>query len=157
MACEAMLQGVERVLAVEHQKKTALICRSNLTDISKQIYDPIQLEVICKDVISFLKKGPKNYSIKFIRDFPENDNRFDFIFLDPPYESSIYKDCLEILQVQKWIKPTSTLICECSSKAIIPINNKWIINKKKVYGNTTLIFLTPNLALRYFDDTDSMH
>ena len=157
MACEAILQGVNRILAIEHQKKTALICKSNLTDISKQFDDPIHLEVICKDVISFLKKGPKNNNIKFFRDFPQNDQRFDFIFLDPPYESSIYKDCLEILLFKTWIKSTSTLICECSSNRIPPIHNGWIINKKKVYGNTTLIFLTPNLALRYFDDTDSMH
>ena len=157
MACEALLQGVKRILAIEHQKKTALICKSNLTDISKQFEDPIHLEVICKDVISFLKKGPQNNKIKFIRDFPQNDHRFDFIFLDPPYESSLYKDCLEILLFQKWIKSTSTLICECASNTIPPIHKGWIINKKKVYGNTTLIFLTPNLALRYFDDTDSMH
>ena len=157
MACEALIHGVKRILAIEHQKKTALICRSNLTDISKQFDDPIHLEVICKDVISFLKKGPKNNKIKYINDSPQNDHRFDFVFLDPPYDSSIYKDCLDILLFQKWIKSTSTLICECSSKKIPQINKGWIINKKKVYGNTTLIFLTPNLALRYFDDTDSMH
>ncbi len=157
MACEALFQGVKRVLAIEHQKQTAFICKSNLTDISKQFDDQMNIEVICKDVISFLKKGPKNNKIKFVRDFPQNDHQFDFIFLDPPYESVIYKDCLEILLFQNWIKRTSTLICECSSNRIPPIHNGWIINKKKVYGNTTLIFLTPNLALRYFDDTDSMH
>ena len=157
MACEALLQGVKRILAIENQKKTAVICKSNLTDISNQFDDQIHLEVICKEVISFLKKGPNNNKIKFIRDSPQNDHRFDFIFLDPPYESSIYKDCIEILLIKKWIKSTSTLICECSSNRIPPLHNGWIIKKKKVYGNTTLIFLTPNLALHYFDDTDSMH
>ena len=156
MACEAVHQGAKRILAVEHQKKTAFICKSNLTEISKQFDNSIHIEVICKDIILFLKKGPKNNKLKFIYDFPQSEHQFDFVFLDPPYESYIYKDSLEILLCQKWIKNNSTLICECSSKSIPSIPKGWILNKKKVYGSTALLFLTPNLALRYFDDTDSM-
>ena len=63
----------------------------------------------------------------------------------------------EILLSKKWVKKSSTLICECSSKSLPRIHNGWELNKVKTYGNTSILFLTPNQALNCFDDTDSMH
>ena len=156
MACEALQKGVKRVLAIEKQRETAKICKKNLIDVSNTVDQSIHIEVICNELISFLKKGPKNQKIQFVKDC-QNPEKFDFVFLDPPYESEVYEITQELLLSKEWIKESTTLICECSSKSMPRIHNGWKLNKEKFYGNTSLIFLIPNQALNCFDDTDSMH
>ena len=157
MACEALQKGVNRILAIESQRKTSKICQQNLLDVSNNLDNFAHIEVIRKEVVSFLRKGPLNPKIKFFQEFPKADQSFDFIFLDPPYDSKIYLFSQEFLLSKNWIKRSSILICECSSKSLPAIHNGWKLNKEKMYGNTSLIFLTPNPALNYFDDTDSKH
>ena len=156
MACEALQKGVKRVLAIEKQRETAKICKKNLIDVSNTMDQSIHIEVICNELISFLKKGPKNQKIQFVKDC-QNPEKFDFVFLDPPYESEVYEITQELLLSKEWIKESTTLICECSSKSMPRIHNGWRLNKEKFYGSTSLIFLIPNQALSCSDDTDSMH
>ena len=156
MACEALQKGVKRLLAIEKQRETAKICKKNLIDVSNTMDQSIHIEVICNELISFLKKGPKNQKIQFVKDC-QNPEKFDFVFLDPPYESEVYETTQELLLSKEWIKESSTLICECSSKSMPRIHNGWKLNKEKFYGSTSLIFLIPNQALSCSDDTDSMH
>lgn len=157
MACEALQNGVKRVLAIEKQRETAKTCKKNLIDVSNTMDQSIHIEVICNELISFLKKGPKNQKIKFVKDCQNYQHKFDFVFLDPPYESELYEITQELLLSKQWIKESSTLICECSSKSMPRIHNGWRLNKEKFYGSTSLIFLIPNQALSCSDDTDSMH
>ena len=157
MACEALQKGLKRILAIENERVTARICKKNLIDVSKAMNHSLHIEVICKEVISLLKKGPKNQKIEFMKNFPKSDQKFDFIFLDPPYESGLYEISQELLLSKQWVKKSSILICECSSKSMPRIHNGWKLNREKFYGNTALLFLIPNQALNCFDDTDSMH
>ncbi len=157
MGCEAIQKGVKRILAIENQRETAKICKKNLNDVSNTMAHSLHIQVICNELISFLKKGPKNKKIEFNKDFPSSNKAFDFVFLDPPYESGLYELSQELLLSKQWIKKSTTLICECSSKSIPRIHNGWKLNKEKFYGNSSLLFLIPNQALNYFDDTDSMH
>ena len=157
MACEVLQKGVKRILAIEKQRETAKTCKKNLIEVSNSMDNSIHVEVICNELISFLKKGPKNKKIEFTKDSQSSEKKFDFIFLDPPYESGLYELSQELLLSKQWVKESSTLICECSSKSMPRIHNGWELNKEKFYGNTSLLFLIPNQALNYFDDTDSMH
>ena len=145
MACEALQNGVKRVLAIEKQRETAKTCKKNLIDVSNTMDQSIHIEVICNELISFLKKGPKNQKIQFVKDC-QNPEKFDFVFLDPPYESEVYEITQELLLSKEWIKESTTLICECSSKSMPRIHNGWKLNKEKFYGSTSLIFLIPNQA-----------
>ncbi len=157
MACETLQKGVKRVLAIDKQREATKICKKNLIDVSNTMDHSIHIEVICNELISFLKKGPKNKKIEFIKCSQSHEQKFDFIFLDPPYESCLYELSQELLLSKQWIKESSTLICECSSKSMPTIHNGWKLNKEKSYGKTSLIFLIPNLALNCSADTDSMH
>ena len=145
MACETLQKGVKRVLAIEKQRETAKICKKNLIDVSNTMDQSIHIEVICNELISFLKKGPKNQKIQFLKECP-NPEKFDFVFLDPPYESEVYEITQELLLSKEWIKESTTLICECSSKSMPRIHNGWKLDKEKFYGSTSLIFLIPNQA-----------
>ena len=157
MACEALQKGVKRILAIESQREAAKTCKKNLIEVSNTMDDAIHIEVKCNQIISFLKKGPKNQKIEFPKNSPSYDHKFDFVFLDPPYNSGLYELPQELLLSKQWVKKSSTLICECSSKTMPRIHSGWKLKKEKSYGKTSLLFLIPNLALNYFDDTDSMH
>ena len=157
MACEVLQKGAKRILAIERQRETANTCKKNLNDVSNTMDNSMHIEVKCHELISFLKKGPKSERIEFNKNSLGPDPKFDFVFLDPPYESGLYELPQELLLSKQWIKESSTLICECSSKAMPRIHNGWKLSKEKLYGNTSLLFLIPNLALNCFDDTDSMH
>ena len=157
MSCEVIQKGVKRILAIEKQRQTAKKCKRNLIDVSNTLDHSFHIEVICKEIISFLKKGPKNKRIAFNTDCSNFEQKFDFVFLDPPYESRLYELSQELLLSKQWIKESTTLICECSSKSMPRIHNGWKLIKEKFYGNTSLLFLIPNQALNCFDDTDSMH
>ena len=157
MACEAIQNGVEKVLAIEKHWKEARTCKRNLIDVSNCIDHSVQIEVRCSELILFLKKRPKIRKIDFMDDDLINEKKFDFIFLDPPYDSELYEVSQELLLSKKWVNQSSTLICECSSKSMPGIHNGWQIQKEKVYGKTALLFLTPSQASNYFDDTDSKH
>ena len=145
MACEALQKGVKRILAIEKQRETAKICKKNLIDVSNTMDQSIHIEVICHELISFLKKGPKNQKIQFVKDC-QNPEKFDFVFLDPPYESEVYEITQELLLSKEWIKESTTLIGECTSKSMPRIHTGWKLNKEKFYGSTSLIFLIPNQA-----------
>ncbi len=157
MACEALQKGVKRILAIEKQWGVAKICKKNLIDVSKTLDHSSHIDVMRQEIISLLRKGPKNKKIKFFAESQSSEQKFDFIFLDPPYDSELYALSQELLLSKGWIKKSSTLICECSSKSPPRIHNGWELNKLKSYGNTSILFLTPNQALNCFDDTDSMH
>ena len=157
MACEALQKGVKRILAIEKQRETAKTCKRNLIEVSNTMDHSIHVQVICNELISFLKKGPNNKIIGFTKDSLSPDTKFDFVFLDPPYDSGLYELSQELLLSKQWIKKSTILICECSSKSMPRIHNGWKLNKEKFYGNTSLLFLIPNQALNCFDDTDSMH
>ena len=157
MACEALQRGVKRVLAIEKQRLAVKTCKKNLKDVSNGMHHSIHIEVICSELIAFLKKGPKNKKIEFFKHYTSNEQKFDFIFFDPPYQSGLYELTQELLLSKQWIKESSTLICECSSKSMPRIHNGWKLTKEKFYGDTSLLFLIPNLALNCFDDTDSKH
>ena len=158
MACEAIQKGVTKVLAIEKRWQEAKICRKNLIDVSNCIDYPVSTEVICTEIISFLKKGPKSQkNFELLEDGASTEDKFDIVFLDPPYKSGLYEVSQKLLLSKKWVKESSTLICECCSKSMPRIHNGWRLQKEKIYGKTAILFLIPNQALNCFDDTDSKH
>ncbi len=157
MACEAIQKGVNKVLAIEKHWQEAKTCKKNLIDVSKCMDHHVQIDVVCAELILFLKKSPKTRKNDFVDNGLNPEKKFDFIFLDPPYESGLYEISQELLLTHQWVNKNTTLICECSSKTMPRIHNGWRLQKEKFYGKTALLFLIPNLALNYFDDTDSKH
>ena len=57
MGCEALLKGAANVIAVELNKKTALICQENLKTISRHSPNKSHVQLINTDVIKWLKAG----------------------------------------------------------------------------------------------------
>ena len=152
IACEALEKGARRVLAVEKNIKISKICKSNIKLTSQGIERENHWEVICKDVIKFLREGSKKYA-KHSLSSEETNCKFDFIYFDPPYNSDLYLSVLDKLIVGGWTKDSSLIICEHSKKLSFPIPKEWVERDRRVYGSSGLIFLSP--PKNSLVDTDS--
>ena len=135
MGCEALQNGARRVLAIEQNKKTALICKSNLMTIAADTNKHNCAQVICHEVINFLKAGCQP------SDHP--DNRFDLVYLDPPYESNIYSLVLKNLLEGNWLKEDCLVICEHSSAIALRASEPWVEQDRRIYGSSALLLVSP--------------
>ena len=154
IGCEALQRGAQRIMAIEKNKKTARICKLNLISSKNRLFQKNLVEVICFDAQRVLLQGCLKRSIKFKKEFPDIDPRFDFVYIDPPYSSGIYYSLLEKLLTGNWVKNKSLVICEHSSKDMPSIPPGWVLQEKRVYGDTALLLLTPNQSLHFLFDTD---
>ncbi len=148
MSCEAIQKGAKRVLAIEQDKKVAKICQSNLISIVSSLNSTPIIDVFCREVISFLKQGSLHWTKAL-----EKDAKFDIVYLDPPYGSSIYYLVLDELVRGGWITDNSIVICEYSSSIKLEKPNLWIEKDRRVYGSSALLFISP--PKNYSFDTDS--
>tara|TARA_Y100001968_G_scaffold316077_1_gene343446 strand:+ start:13296 stop:13853 length:558 start_codon:yes stop_codon:yes gene_type:complete len=155
VGCEALQKGARRVCSVESNKNTAHICNSNLISTASGLLQENCIEVFCSKVDKFLKGGCLKYSYKFTSLFPDSDPRFDFVYIDPPYQSKLYSSALDNLLKGGWVKSNSLVICEYSLDFSANISSYWKVCNKKKYGNSFLIFLTPNRASHCLYDIDS--
>jgi len=146
IGCEALQKGAQKILAIESNKRTAQLCQSNLLNASKGLSHSPQTKVICCDVIKQLRSQNELKSTKIIKNINLVTERFDIVYIDPPYRSKIIYSVLEELLKGSWLNKDALVIYEHNSESIKTINSKWLINKQKRYGKTALLFLTPNQA-----------
>tara|TARA_Y100001968_G_scaffold239748_1_gene223248 strand:- start:150 stop:803 length:654 start_codon:yes stop_codon:yes gene_type:complete len=155
VGCEALQRGARRVCSVESHKNTAHICHSNLISTASGIFQQNYIEVFCSEVNKFLREGCLKHSFKFTSVFPNSDPRFDFVYIDPPYQSNLYSSALDNLLHGGWIKSNSLVICEYSKKFSADISSSWKVFDEKNYGNSNIVLITPNQASHYLYDIGS--
>jgi len=75
---------------------------------------------------------------------PENNKKFDLIFLDPPYkEISIYKEILSFLHTSNMLNDDFIIVCELDSKHNLENIEYFEETKNKKYGNSRIILFEP--------------
>ncbi len=140
IGCEALKNGASKVLAVEKDSKTAIICKENLLSVESYLPDKKYVGVIKNDVISFLEKGCEKLKINGF----EKERGFNFVYIDPPYiNKDIYEIVLKKLLKGDWVNEHSIVICEHSSNFNINTQSPWVAIDKRLYGKSSLLFLSP--------------
>lgn len=98
----------------------------------------------CQDlVIQNLKsvnlyKHSKVVSMDSIQFLMHTKDKFDIVFLDPPYESNLYEKSLELLSDK--LNPDGCIICECDISNNLPENiSNLYLEKKNKYGKTNIL------------------
>ena len=139
ISCEAYNHGAKKIVAIEKNKNTSKLCLNNLLSLQNVDDRKNDIEVICKDVLTWTKPdNDRNFSSKTI-DFKKI--KFDFIYLDPPYKSSYYELVLEQIFNCDFIKRETFVICEHSPNIEIKENWLWKIFDVRTYGQSRLTFL----------------
>ena len=140
IGCEALKNGASKVLAVEKDNKIAIICKENLLSTKSYLPEKKYIGVIKNDVISFLEKGCERLQVKGF----EKERGFNFVYIDPPYsKKGIYDIVLKKLLKGNWVQKDSIVICEHSSEFNINPQSSWVEIDKRLYGKSSLLFLSP--------------
>lgn len=124
LGLEAWSRGAKRVIFVEPNSlaRKALWANIEKTGIASQA------QISKLDALSFLRKY--------------DEEPFDLIFMDPPYDNKISTQVLNIIADKKLLSPRGIIIWEKSSKdsPLQPVSGLKLV-KEKQYGDTMLLFL----------------
>ena len=78
MGLEAISRGFDNVVAIEKHPKSANIIKSNFKKFPK---------------------SPKLYIGDSLKIIPKLEQKFDVIYIDPPYYSGVYENSLEVIKI----------------------------------------------------------
>jgi len=139
ISCEAYNHGAKKIIAIEKNKINSKICLENLlslVDIEKRQND---IEVICKDVLNWTKP---NFNRKLsCKNIDLNKLKFDFVYLDPPYDVNFHELVLNQIFKCNFLKKDSIVICEHSPCLYIKKSTLWETVDVRDYGQSRLTFL----------------
>lgn len=80
----------------------------------------------------------------FIKKLALIEDKFDIIFLDPPYQKYSLNVMLEAIYNSDIMSDEGVLIIEESKKIIIPAEHPLKLIDKRIYGDTSLLFFKKN-------------
>lgn len=126
LAIEALSQGASCAFCNDKNKKAYQIIRKNIEQFSLQSKTQL-MNLDFKKL--FLLLGQKN-------------QKFDLIFLDPPYQTEYIKESLLLIEKYQLLKEEGKIICESDSLEKIPLGSLWQIVKQKKYGDKLVVILT---------------
>ena len=139
ISCEAFNHGAKKIIAIEKNKNISEICLKNLLSLQNIEERQNDIEVICKDVLTWTKPNNERNKSSRITDF--NKIKFDFIYLDPPYKANYHELLLKQIFNCNFIKKNTMVIFEHSPNIDIQKNTLWQIFDVRTYGQSRLTFL----------------
>jgi len=139
LSCEAYNHGARKIVAIEKNKNNSKICLKNLLSLQDIENRKNDIDVICADVLNWTKPNyERNLSSK-IMDL--NKLKFDFVYLDPPYNANFHEIVLNQIFSCNFLKKDSIVICEHSPKLHINKSTLWETIDVRDYGQSRLTFL----------------
>ena len=119
LGLEALSRGVNSMTFVEKNRRHLNIIKEN---VNKCKFDDLS-EVIQNDVFNFLK---------------QTDNKYDIVFLDPPYNKNLVNKTLHLLLENNLLHNESLIIVEHHKGEIIEDIEQLIIIKDRNYNDTVI-------------------
>ena len=139
ISCEAYNHGARKIIAIEKNRINSRICLENLLSLEDIENRENDIEVICKDVLNWTKP---NYDRKSLsKNFDFDKLKFDFVYLDPPYDVDFHELVLNQIFNCNFLKKDSIVICEHSPNLYIKKSSLWETVDVRDYGQSRLTFL----------------
>ncbi|MCB9721422.1 MAG: 16S rRNA (guanine(966)-N(2))-methyltransferase RsmD [Candidatus Omnitrophica bacterium] len=127
---EALSRGARHCTFVERDRRCVKVISQNATLLGIEAYS-----LIAGDVFANIKT------------FAAQEDRFDIIFCDPPYERDMAKKSLKTLGAYDILQPASIVIFKHEQHEILPSQNGRLVRfKEKKYGATLLSFYQPDFT-----------
>ena len=118
LGLEAISMGAKSCCFVDHSKEAIKVIKQNIIKIEEEC------RVIDSDYKRFLK---------------ETKEKFDIIFLDPPYQNGLLNKALKIIEELDLLNDEGIVVCEYENEN--PISSLKII-KEKNYGTKNIKIFT---------------
>ena len=124
MGAEALCRGAKKAIAIELNSKACQIIRQNWQQVSNQ------------EQVFQVIKGDVNVKLKTLQ-----PQKFDLIYLDPPYALDLYSSVLEKISKFDLLASDGKIAVEHNPRYWRAKDIEGLqIDKQKTYGNTTLTF-----------------
>ncbi len=120
---EAISRGAKKVVFYENYNPAIELLNKNINNLSFNN----QAEVNCSDI----------YSINNIKKI---ENKFDIIFLDPPFKDENIINVLQILCERKIFKTDSLVVLHRHKKSKDNLNKFLKIIREEIYGSSKIFF-----------------
>ncbi len=114
LGLEAISNGAKKCYLIDNNEEAIKTIKANSTNIKED------LNIIHTDYKKFLK---------------QIDQKFDIIFLDPPYQSNQLNKALKIIEERDLLKEKGIVVCEYEK---IPPTTNLKLLKEKNYGPKTI-------------------
>lgn len=114
---EALSRGATSVTALEIEPRAVAAIRANVKSLQT---DKLQLE--------------QRNGLDWLRD-NARQQRFDVVFVDPPFAADAYEECCRLLQAQQWLAPRACVYLESgASLEDITLPEQWQLSRHKRAG-----------------------
>jgi len=125
VSIEALSRGAVEAVLVDESARSAAVIRENLTQLGLNRRAQVWVIPVARALRKLDKAGEK----------------FDLIFLDPPYERGLVKTTLEAIGQANLLNAEGTVVVEHSAReAVRPIYGTLLLNDQRRYGDTLLSF-----------------
>jgi 16S rRNA (guanine966-N2)-methyltransferase len=122
---ECLSRGVKKVVFIENYQVVLPLLKKNLFNLkSVQNYEVIEKNIYTDNIFSKL------------------NNKFDIIFLDPPYIDKNLENLLNEIKDQKILNKNGIIILHRHKKELDSIPSSFKFIEQKVYGISKIIFLS---------------
>lgn len=129
MALEALSRGASSAVLVDQNKDSIKIIEENA--LKTKLYP--QCQIWKSEYMDYIRRN--------------RGERFDIVFLDPPYASQFYLPALKALLTYDLLKPTSVIVCESGEEDIFrgdrELEKHYNVIKTAHYSKTFITILSP--------------
>lgn len=134
LSLEALSRGACEAVMCDSSKEASVVIKKNAT--KTRLDDKVKLHV-CDALRLIPKLGSEKY---------------DLIFLDPPYALKLIPEVLKSLLDYEKLKPTSTIVCESSKAEDVfcgddELEKRFFIKKNAKYGAAFVTIMQPKEEL----------
>lgn len=130
MGLEALSRGADSAVLIDRSTDAIKIIQDNA--LKCKLYP--SCEILRSDYLDYIKRN--------------RGEKFDIIFLDPPYALKFYAPALRTLLECKMLKSSSLIVCESGEEEIFDgdseLASKYEIFKQSRYSRTYITILQPN-------------
>ena len=128
MALEALSRGAESAVMLDKSKDAVNIITKN----AEKTHLADKCKIYCTDSFDYLKRN--------------KGEKFDLVFIDPPYALKLVEASLKTLVDNGNLKPTSLVVCESAEQDVFTDSNlkdSFEVFKSGKYGVAYVNILTP--------------
>ncbi|MDH3688423.1 MAG: 16S rRNA (guanine(966)-N(2))-methyltransferase RsmD [Gammaproteobacteria bacterium] len=113
---EALSRGATKVLMVEQSREAVAMLERNRSELAAE-----NLTISRCDAVAFLR---------------QTNEKFDLVFLDPPFMQGYVQRCCKFLQDKRMLEPGALLYLEAErSLDPLPIPHEWRLARSQTAGN----------------------
>ena len=125
LGIEALSNGSNEAYLVDNNKKAYETIKKNINTINIENAKVLNLDY--KKALLYFK---------------DNNNKFNIIFLDPPYKTDYIENSIKLIDEYNLIDNDGIIICESSSLDKIIYSNNYKEIKNKKYGDKYIVIIS---------------